>query len=129
WTNIAGPIGMGILVAGVSVVLIIKKRVNSAVFIVLTALGGFLLNAGLKMIFVRARPDIATAIAVASWYSFPSGHAMASFVVLGSMAYLVLRMRLDWMARSALLALIIMMIVLVGMSRLYLGVHWISDIV
>src|SRR5207247_809431 len=54
-TTAAGPIGMGALVVVISLVLIIRKRVASAIFIVSTAIGGFLLNAGLKMIFTRSR--------------------------------------------------------------------------
>jgi membrane-associated phospholipid phosphatase len=127
-TSIAGPIGMGALIIIVAFLLIIRKHTASAVFIVSTSIGGFLLNAGLKMFFTRARPDAATAIAVADWYSFPSGHAMASFIVLGALAYLVLRLQLGWMLKSFLLAFITILILLVGMSRLYLGVHWTSDI-
>jgi undecaprenyl-diphosphatase len=81
------------------------------------------------MIFARARPDLASAIAEARWYSFPSGHAMGSFITFGTLAYLVLRQPWPWAAKSAGLAVAMTMVLLVGLSRVYLGVHWASDIV
>jgi len=128
-TNAASPVFLGLLIGIITILLYTKKRKASAIFIAGTAIGGFLLNAGLKMIFTRARPDAATAIAVADWYSFPSGHAMASFIILGSLGYLVLRLGMGWIGKSGLLALITMLVLLVGVSRVYLGVHWISDII
>src|SRR5437763_7286284 len=110
---------MGVLVAVVAISLFLQKKIASAIFTIVTAIGGFLLNAGLKAIFMRARPDAATAIALANWYSFPSGHAMASFIILGSMAYLTLRIASGWLVKSAIFSFIVMLIILVGMSRLY----------
>ena len=75
-TNIGGVLGMAVLVAVVAAILLARKERASAVFLVVTAGVGALLNLGLKMIFARARPDLASAIAEARWYSFPSGHAM-----------------------------------------------------
>jgi undecaprenyl-diphosphatase len=80
------------------------------------------------MIFARMRPDLASALAVARWYSFPSGHAMSSFITFGALAYIALRQPWLWAAKSAGLAIALTMVVLVGVSRVYLGVHWTSDI-
>jgi undecaprenyl-diphosphatase len=97
-------------------------------FVVVTAGAGALLNLGLKMIFARTRPDLTSALTAARGYSFPSGHAMGSFIIFGALAYIVLRRRWPWAAKSACLALALTMAVLVGLSRVYLGVHWASDI-
>jgi undecaprenyl-diphosphatase len=86
------------------------------------------LNLGLKAIFERVRPPAATAIAAAQGYSFPSGHAMGSLIVLGSIGYVALRLPLRWKVKSAVLAALATAVVLVGLSRVYLGVHWLSDI-
>jgi undecaprenyl-diphosphatase len=83
---------------------------------------------GLKSIFARARPDLTTALVSARSYSFPSGHAMASFIIFGALAYIALRQPWSWAARSAALAIALTVVVLVGVSRVYLGVHWASDI-
>lgn len=127
-TNIGGTAGLATLVAVVAALLLARQERASAIFVVVTAGAGALLNLGLKLIFARARPDLASAIAEAQWYSFPSGHAMSSFISFGALAYLVLRQPWPWVARSAGLAVAMTMVVLVGLSRVYLGVHWASDI-
>jgi undecaprenyl-diphosphatase len=127
-TAIGGTIGLGAIIAVVATTLLVRKERASAVFVVVTAVAGGLLNLGLKMIFARARPDLASAIAAARWYSFPSGHAMGSFIAFGALAYIALRQPWPWAAKSAALACALTMVVLVGVSRVYLGVHWASDI-
>jgi membrane-associated phospholipid phosphatase len=127
-TILGGSTGMGILVAIVAAILLIRKERASAIFVLVTAVGGAILNTGLKMIFARARPDMATAIAVARFYSFPSGHAMISFITCGALAYIALRQPWSWALKSAALAVALTIVVLVGVSRVYLGVHWTSDI-
>jgi membrane-associated phospholipid phosphatase len=127
-TNIGGSIGLGSIVAVVAVILFARKERVSAIFVVVTAGTGALLNLGLKMIFARARPDLTSAISVARGYSFPSGHAMGSFITFGAIAYIVLRQPWPWGAKSAGLAIAMTLVVLVGLSRVYLGVHWASDI-
>jgi undecaprenyl-diphosphatase len=127
-TTVGGSAGLGAIVAIVVAMLLFRKERASAIFVVVTAGAGALLNLGLKMIFARSRPDLASALAIARWFSFPSGHAMSSFITFGALAYLVLRQSWPWMAKSAGLAIALTMVVLVGLSRVYLGVHWASDI-
>ena len=127
-TDIGGPIGMGVIAATIAVLLIRKERA-SAVYMIVTGIGGLLLNVGLKLLYARARPDFATAIAVAQGRSFPSGHAMGSFIILGAIGYLLLRQKFTWKLKSVLLSVIVTLIILVGLSRVYLGVHWSSDII
>jgi undecaprenyl-diphosphatase len=81
------------------------------------------------MIFARSRPDLVSALAVARGYSFPSGHAMGSFIAFGSLAFVALRQRWPWTAKLAALAIALTSTILVGLSRVYLGVHWASDII
>jgi undecaprenyl-diphosphatase len=123
-----GTAGLTTLVGLVAAVLLAHRERTAALFLVVTSGAGALLNVGLKLVFGRARPDLALAIAEADGYSFPSGHAMGSFVIYGAVAYLVLRQRAPWAVRSAGLALAITVVLLVGLSRVYLGVHWASDI-
>ncbi len=127
-TNVGGTAGLVPLVGLVAALLLARQERASAIFLVVTAGAGALLNLGLKMIFARSRPDLASAIAEAPWYSFPSGHAMSSFITYGALAHIMLRRAWPWTARSAGLAVAITMVVLVGLSRVYLGVHWVSDI-
>ena len=127
-TDIGGTAGLVTLVSVVAALLLARRERASAIFLLVTAGAGALLNLGLKLIFARARPDLASALAEARWYSFPSGHAMGSFITFGALAYLLLRQPWPWVARSAGLAVAMTMVILVGLSRVYLGVHWASDI-
>ena len=87
--------------------------------------GGALLNVALKTVFHRARPEFASEFNVTSW-SFPSGHAMDSLMVYGLFAY--------WLgrrfprARTATLIAAAALVLGIGYARVYLGVHYTSDV-
>jgi membrane-associated phospholipid phosphatase len=127
-TNLGSTAGLGLLVGVATAILLLRKERASAIFVVVTAVTGALLNLGLKTIFARARPDLTLAITTSRYYSFPSGHAMGTFITLGALAYIALRQKWPWTIKSAILAAILTLVVLVGLSRVYLGVHWASDI-
>jgi undecaprenyl-diphosphatase len=127
-TGVGSMVGLTAIVAVAVAILLTRKERASAIFVVVTAGTGVLLNLGLKMIFARARPDLASALTGARWYSFPSGHAMGSFITFSALAYIALRQSWPWVVKSAALAVAMTMVVLVGLSRVYLGVHWASDI-
>ena len=129
FTLLGTAIGLGIIVLAVSSVLIARGRKRWAAYLIVTSAGGWALNQGLKLVFTRARPDLAAALGRAHGYSFPSGHAMMSLVVFGALAYLVSRAYPSWRVRSASLSLAVCLTASVSVSRLYLGVHWMSDIV
>lgn len=128
FTQIGGPIGLAVLTLGVSALLFARRHRGLALYVVVTDAMGGVLNRVLKELFARARPDLAEALRQAHGYSFPSGHAMGSMMLLGAFAYVVARANGPWRLRSATIALLIASIVAVGLSRVYLGVHWISDI-
>lgn len=92
------------------------------------AAGTPLLNFILKEIFHRARPDLHRLIEIGG-YSFPSGHAMNAFSVYGILAFLLWRHIPDRLGRGMLIFFSIMMIFMIGVSRIYLGVHYPSDII
>jgi membrane-associated phospholipid phosphatase len=127
-TLIGTPVGLGILEAGVCVGLALRRRWRWLIYLVLTTGIGGLLNLQLKAWFARARPELAEALRGAHGYSFPSGHAMGSTIVFGAFAYLAFRIVNGWFWRSAALAFAFTMIVAIAASRVYLGVHWISDV-
>lgn len=128
FTHLGGPIGLAVLALGVAALLFIRGHRGLAWYVAITGCGGGLMNLLLKGLFERARPDLAEALRQAHGYSFPSGHAMGSMIVLGSLAYVMARAWGPWRLRSATIALLIASILTVGLSRVYLGVHWISDI-
>lgn len=128
-TNLGSSAALASLVAIVAGILLLRKERASTAFLIVTVILGASLNLGLKMIYSRVRPDLASALAVARWYSFPSGHAMDSFITFGALAYLALRQPWPWAGKSAGLAVALTCVIFVSASRVYLGVHWASDIV
>lgn len=127
-TTIGGPAGVGAIGGVVFIVLLVRKRFRWAAYLVLTAAGGGALDWELKRYFARARPAVAQMLKNASGYSFPSGHAMGSTVMFGALAYLVLRSQIRWRWKAAAIALATTLVIGVSLSRVYLGVHWISDV-
>jgi undecaprenyl-diphosphatase len=91
--------------------------------------GSAVLNYALKGLFARARPDGADPALHGGGWSFPSGHAMNTLVLCGIAAYLLLRLR-PWRGTLGLqIALLLAWALAVGFSRLYVGVHYVSDVV
>lgn len=127
-TEIGSPVGMGVVAAVVTIALSIRKRYRWAIYLAATSVGGALLNLELKRHFARARPDIAEQMMRAQGYSFPSGHAMGTTVVCGALAYLALRSLWGWGAKAATLSGASCIAISVSISRVYLGVHWLSDV-
>lgn len=126
-TIIGTPLVLGTLVVSVVVALIIRGRYRWAGYLALTTGIGGLLNQAMKLFFLRDRPDLAAALRTATGYSFPSGHAMGSAIVFGALSYLAVR-TLPRRRRAAALAFALWAIVAISASRIYLGVHWISDV-
>jgi membrane-associated phospholipid phosphatase len=127
-TLIGTPVGLGVIVLLVCIPLAIKERWRWAAYLIVTTILGGLLNLQLKSYFARARPELAEALRDAHGYSFPSGHAMGSAVTFGALAYLALRVIPRWRYRAAVIAFAFTMILAISASRIYLGVHWISDV-
>ena len=128
FTLVGTPVGLGLIVAAVTILLILKRRYRWAGYLLVTNIGGALLNAALKLHFARARPDLTLALRGAHGFSFPSGHAMGSMILFASLAYLAVHAATRWRVRSAFVALATSMILAIALSRIYLGVHWLSDI-
>ena len=125
---VAGPLGMGALVVSVLAVLMARRRFRLGAYLAITAAGGALLNESLKLHYLRQRPDLKEALLGATGYAFPSGHAMSGTVILGALAYLVSRSTRSWRSTSAALAALATTALAIGISRIYLGVHWTSDV-
>ena len=90
--------------------------------------GSAVLNQLLKGLFERPRPYFEHPLLVETSYSFPSGHAMESFVVYGMLAYFAVLALRSWKARVAVVFGAALLVVLIGFSRMYLGVHYFSDV-
>lgn len=89
--------------------------------------GGVVLNLILKSLFSRPRPLILTTI-YAGNFAFPSGHAMSSMVAYGTLAYLIVRGASGNVVRVLSVVVAAVVIILIGLSRIYLGVHYATDV-
>ena len=127
-TNLGSPVGLGAIVGIVAIGLLVNRRYRWATYLLLTTGIGALMNLQLKAYFARARPDLAEALRNAHGYSFPSGHAMGSTICALALGYLALRTKTRPGVKSAIVALLSTFILAVSFSRIYLGVHWISDV-
>lgn len=106
---------------------ILHHRVELILFIA-AIIGSVSLNGILKQIFHRVRPNLHRLIDVGG-YSFPSGHAMNAFTVYVIISFLLWRHIPSKWGRSLLICISIVMILAIGISRIYLGVHYPSDII
>lgn len=127
-TMIGGPLSRAVLLLFIGIILAIQRRWRWLIYLAVTAGGGALLNMELKRYFARARPIAAEMLRRANGYSFPSGHAMGSAVVFGAFAYLAFRAIRSWPAKTAAIAFLYTLVAAVALSRVYLGVHWVSDV-
>lgn len=124
-TNAGNTVFLAVVTATAGVLLIRRRAVNEAALLVLAAIGIEIVNGGLKLLFHRPRPELAF-IHLDS-YSFPSGHAASSVAIYGVLAFLLVRRR-SWPARAGVVSATAVLVAVVGFSRLYLGAHYLSDV-
>jgi membrane-associated phospholipid phosphatase len=103
-------------------------RRRDAAFLILAFAGAEALTWSLKAAFQRERPSFDDPIATASSFSFPSGHALVSFAVYGALACVLLESLRSRRTRAACVAGAAVVVAAIGFSRLYLGVHYLSDV-
>jgi len=108
--------------------LLLKKSYRSAALIIIATLGGLLLSLLLKDFFLRDRPDIVPALMVETSPSFPSGHSMLSAVVYLTLGSLLTRLESNSRIRTYTITIAILATVIVGISRVLLGVHYPTDV-
>lgn len=123
--GIAGTAAAGVLVVSA---FLWRRRVVEAATVTLVLLGGTALVVVLKHAFRQPRPDLFESLAPEHTFSFPSGHALISVCLYGTLAAMLVLERPKagwrWLAAAGL----ILLAVGIGWSRLYLGVHWLSDV-
>jgi membrane-associated phospholipid phosphatase len=110
------------------VVLWRRRRQTDALFVALAFLGAQVLSNGMKLGFRRERPFFPDPLATESTFSFPSGHALVSLAVYGSIALLLARGISSPPRRLLVLGGAGLLVLAIGFSRLYLGVHFLSDV-
>ncbi|MCM3177254.1 phosphatase PAP2 family protein [Cytobacillus horneckiae] len=111
----------------VCLLLIIAKKYSLAIFVALSSGLGGLINWLLKWLFKRERPDILPLIEETG-FSFPSGHSMGSFIFYGALAFVLIHFVKNMLFRCIICLLLGLTILTIGVSRIYLGVHYPSDV-
>jgi len=127
-SNIGKPITLFVVVFGAVVYLLWRRRVRLALYLAVTTIVGGLVDTAVKVLVNRPRPVVDHPIATALGKSFPSGHAMSSTVTYGALALVFLPV-LPRRWRPVALATVVLVVVAIGMSRLFLGVHFVSDVI
>lgn len=127
-TNAFGPVGTAAVTALVAVVVAVRFRSYPGGFAIIATVGGVAALCTLtKLLVARARPPIAIQETLETDYSFPSGHVTATAALFGVLALLVGLGRSQLVKRLCLAAAAIVVLA-VALSRLYLGVHWLTDV-
>ncbi|MBW3098305.1 phosphatase PAP2 family protein [Pseudohoeflea coraliihabitans] len=108
--------------------LLLDRKFRGAVAVGIAVSGGLMISTLIKMGFDRARPDLVPHGSYVATASFPSGHSMMAAIVYLTLAAMVARLRPDWRTRIYLLATAVVIVLLIGVSRVYLGVHWPTDV-
>lgn len=117
------------LTLGVVLLLWLCRRVHAARCLLVAGLTGELLYVLLKWTFGRPRPRVIEHLSGAGWYSFPSGHAMLAPVTWGMALFFLSHLSERVGYRLSCRALMILIPLWIGISRVYLGVHYLSDVI
>jgi undecaprenyl-diphosphatase len=108
--------------------LVMTRKGHAAAFVILSVGGGVLISETMKALYARARPDLVPHAAEVYSASFPSGHSMMSAVVYLTLGALVARTQANRAVKRYIVTLAVILAILVGLSRIYLGVHWPTDV-
>jgi membrane-associated phospholipid phosphatase len=108
-------------------ILVGSRQKSAALMFAIACIGGVVLNTGLKLVFTKPRPELWHRLIVETSYSYPSGHALGSMVLYGMIAYLLSQRYPKF--SSIIYVAATGLILAICFSRLYLGVHWPTDIV
>jgi membrane-associated phospholipid phosphatase len=129
-TNLGSAIALTAMLLAMVGFVALRRRSWRPVVVVLAGAGGIqLLIFAIKLFIGRDRPDRAGRLVDASGFSFPSGHTAGSLVCFGLMAWLVCMVTANRTARATAWVAATLLTVAVGLSRVYLGVHFPSDVI
>jgi undecaprenyl-diphosphatase len=117
-----------LMVLAIAGFLAMTRKGHAALFVLASVGGGVLISQTMKWAYARPRPDLVPHGAEVFTASFPSGHSMMSAVVYLTLGALLARTQADRAVKVYILAIAVLLTALVGVSRVYLGVHWPTDV-
>ncbi len=128
FTQLGGTVFISSAALLTALFLLRRRRWYALLALFLAVPGGMLLNVLLKSAFHRHRPSFNDPVLTLTSYSFPSGHTMAATVFYGVLAAFAVRKLQDWRWRVLVVLVAALMVLLIGFSRIYLGAHYLSDV-
>lgn len=128
-TSLGGFVVLTFIVLSVVIYLLMTGKWKNAVMIAGASISGMALSEGLKVGFGRPRPDLVPQLAEVHSLSFPSGHAMLSAVIYLTLGALLARFHKRKRERALIMLYAVLVTMMVGASRVYLGVHWPTDVI
>lgn len=128
FTALGGFAVLTVMVLAVAGYLLLARKPRTALLVVLSSVGGTLVSSALKFGYSRSRPDLVSHVTDVYTASFPSGHSMMSAVVYLTLGALLASVERDHRIKAYLLSLALALSMLVGITRIYLGVHWPTDV-
>ena len=127
-TFLGSTTGVTIIAVAFGLYLIWRRRFYWLAPLTSSVLGGMLLNKVLKYAFHRPRPFFTDPLLKLTSYSFPSGHTMMATVLYGVIAAYLFTNQTGWRIRALIIFSASFLVLLVGFSRMYLGAHYLSDV-
>lgn len=127
-TALGGPTVLGMTVLAVVGFMVLHGMYRNAAFVFLASVGGWLLNDLLKELFARPRPQVVPHLRQVMSLSFPSGHALTSAAIFLTLGALLMRVAQTRLVKIYCMAIAMVATLLVGTTRVYLGVHYPTDV-
>jgi len=128
-TNVGSTVAMTVIASATIIYLLIKRRFGDAALVAVVASGAGLLVRFGKATVGRERPPAEFRLVIETNESFPSGHALASAAILGVVLVVLLPSIPNRGARIAILVGVALFALAIGLTRVYLGVHWATDVI
>jgi undecaprenyl-diphosphatase len=128
FTALGGVAVLTLMTLAVIGYLVLAGKRHAAIAVFAAVAGGLIASTLLKLGFDRARPDLVPHGSVVYTSSFPSGHSMMAAVTYLTLGALLARVEASIRMKTYLLSVAVILTVLVGVSRVYLGVHWPTDV-
>jgi len=128
-TALGGSTILGLVIFAVVGFLLLQRRYHTALFVAITSTSGELVSTVLKLAFSRPRPTVVPYLREVSSSSFPSGHAMESAIVYLTLGAVLMRVTESRVTKMYFLGMAMLLTLLVGISRVYLGVHYPTDVI
>lgn len=127
-TALGGTLPLIVLISVVALYLYLKQHTRTALAVVASTLLGVIVSQILKAVIDRGRPEIVPQLVPEVSGSFPSGHAMMSAIVYLTLGTMLARLEPEKVVRRYIVGVAMVLTITVGLSRVYLGVHWPSDV-